>query len=430
MIKRAANLIILLFLCLPVYRASAEEMLNWQECVGEAAKNHPDLISAEEVVKQNQAGRWIAASTLFPQVSSSVEASRAQTTVTGSSGNSASKTQNAYSYGLSGSQLIFDGFKTVDSVKAAGQNMKAAQYNYRFTSTSVRLRLRSAFINLLKAQELLSITKEIYEIRRNNLELITLRYESGIEHRGALLTAQANLAQAEFDIERNNRALEVAQRQLIKEMGRKAFAPLRVSGGFKVSDDVPEKPDFELLARNNPSLLKRIAEKNAASFNIKAAQADFLPQLSVQAGASRTGTHWLPKDDQWNAGVVASLPIFEGGLRLAQVNQARALFNQAVADERSIRDGVVVSLEQTWAALKDALATAEVQKKFLVAAEERAKIAEAQYSLGLIQFDNWIIIEDDLVTAKRTFLDAQANALLAEANWIQAKGETLEYAKK
>ena len=87
-----------------------------------------------------------------------------------------------------------------------------------------------------------------------------------------------------------------------------------------------------------------------------------------------------------------------------------------------------MALEQTWAALQDSVGTVGVQKKFLDAAEERAKISEAQYSLGLIQFDNWTIIEDDLVNAKKTFLNAQANALLAEANWIQAKGETLEYA--
>jgi hypothetical protein len=44
-----------------------------------------------------------------------------------------------------------------------------------------------------------------------------------------------------------------------------------------------------------------------------------------------------------------------------------------------------------------------------------------------MNFDNWIIIEDELVRAKIAFLQAEANALLAEANWIQAKGETLEY---
>ena len=71
-----------------------------------------------------------------------------------------------------------------------------------------------------------------------------------------------------------------------------------------------------------------------------------------------------------------------------------------------------------------------MERKSLDAALERSKIAEAQYSIGFITFDNWIIIQDDLVRAKRSYLDARAAALQAEASWIQAKGETLEYAQK
>ena len=110
------------------------------------------------------------------------------------------------------------------------------------------------------------------------------------------------------------------------------------------------------------------------------------------------------------------------------MSQAKAVLNQANADERSTKDGIVVALEQNWASLQDAIENVDVQNKFLIAAEERSKIAEAQYSLGMVQFDSWTIIEDDLVRAKKTFLDSGAQALLAEANWIQAKGEVLENA--
>ncbi len=407
----------------------AEEVLTWQDCIKEARKNHPDLISAEENVKQLEASKKITASTLFPQIDSNVSGSTAKTTTT-TSGITTSKTTDTYTYGVTGTQLLFDASKTINDVKAASENLKAAQFNYRFTSTEVRLRLRTAFISLLKAQELLNITEEIYKIRRGNLELITLRYESGLEHKGALLNAQANLDQAQFEIGQAKRILEVVQRQLIKEMGRTQVSPLRVQGEFKVSDVASEKPDFEALAKNNPSLEKLIAQKNAAAFGIKSTQANFFPELSAQAGANRKSSLWPPQDEQWDAGLTLSFPIFEGGLRLAEVAQAKAIFNQAQANERSTKDGVIVTLEQTWATLQDAVETVQVQKKFLEAAQERSKIAEAQYSLGLIQFDNWTIIEDDLVRAKKAFLDNQANALLAEADWIQAKGETLEYAQK
>ena len=72
---------------------------------------------------------------------------------------------------------------------------------------------------------------------------------------------------------------------------------------------------------------------------------------------------------------------------------------------------------------------AEVQRKFLESALTRAMISEAQYSNGLISFDDWIIIEDTLVRAKKNSLEAQVNAFIAEADWIQAKGGTLDNEK-
>ena len=69
----------------------------------------------------------------------------------------------------------------------------------------------------------------------------------------------------------------------------------------------------------------------------------------------------------------------------------------------------------------------EVQKKVLDAAQERAKISTAQYAIGLLLYDNWIIIEDNLVSAKKSYISAQNASLVAEANWVQAKGGTLDY---
>jgi TolC family type I secretion outer membrane protein len=418
--------LILLFLALFWHRASAEEVLTWQDCVKEAAKNHPDLIAATQNVKQEQAGKAITASGLYPQINSSANAS---TTTKGTTATAKTTTTNSFTYGVSGDQLIFDGFKTVNNVKAASENIKAAQQGYRFTSSEVRLNLRSAFISLLRAQELIKVAEEIVKIRRDNLQLITLRYQSGLEHRGALLTAESNIAQASFELAQAKRDIGLAQRQLTKEMGRSEFKPMSVQGDFGVNDGAKDKPDFEVLVKNNPSLLEALARKNAASFSIKSAYADFAPHLSGSAGADKTGAHWPPRNDQWNAGLSLSLPIFEGGLRLAQVAQAQAAYNQAEAVERSTRDGLAVGLEQAWVSLRDAIETVEVQGKSLNAALERSKIAEAQYSTGFITFDNWIIIENDLVSAKTAYLNAQATALLAEANWIQAKGETLEYAQ-
>ncbi|MDD5155870.1 MAG: TolC family protein [Candidatus Omnitrophica bacterium] len=417
--------IIIIFLSLFAHAARADEVFTWQDCIQEAAKNHPDLIAAQEEVKQSEAAKKITASTLLPQVNANAAATTARndTDIVHSSG-------DTYTYGVSGTQLLFDGAQTINNVRAASENIKASQQSYRFTSTEVRLRLRTAFINLLTAQELIKVTQDIVKIRRDNLELITLRYQSWLEHRGALLTAEANLASAEFQLAQAKRDLELAQRQITKEMGRKEFVPMSVKGDFKVADTANPKPDLEALAKSNPSLLQIAAQKNAAEFNLRSTYGSFFPTLSGQAGAGKSGTHWTPRGDEWNLGLTLSLPVFEGGLRHAQVAQAAALLKQLRENERSTRDGIIVNLEQAWVSLQDAVQTVGVQYKNLVATEERSKIAEVEFSTGFLTYDNWTIIEDNLVSAKTSYLNAQSNALLAEAGWVQAKGETLEYAKK
>ncbi len=271
------KLIIGLFIFLNITSGNlmAQEVLTWDECIGEAAKNNPDLIAAEQQIKQSEASKKITASTLYPQVDASLSATTARndTGISNSSG-------DTYTYGVTGSQLIFDGLQTINNVKAAGQNIQASKQNYRFTSATVRYNLRSAFVGLLRVQNMLRITQEIFNIRRENLQLITLRYESGLENRGALLTAEANLADAKYQISQARRQVEVAQRNLIKAMGRQQFGSLKVQGDFQVRDSAKAKPDFESLAANNPSLQQLIAQKNAAEFNLKSTYGAFAPTLS------------------------------------------------------------------------------------------------------------------------------------------------------
>jgi len=427
MTKQRSVLIFIFILFIAFFYArplSAEDVLSWNDCLAQAQKNNPELISSAEKINQERSGKDITASGLYPQTNATLGASTGES----KSDSGATTTNNSYSYGINASQLIFDGQKSISATKAAEEDVKAAQENYRFTSTQTRWNLRTAFVNLLKAQELIKVAQDIEKIRRDNLVLITLRYQSGLEHKGALLTAEANVAQARLEISQAKRDVELAQRQLAKAMGAKEFKAFFVQGDFVVSAATMQKPDFDQVIKKNPSVLQALAKKNSAMFNVKATKGNFAPQVSASANAGKKSADWPPDNDQWSAGLNVSLPLFEGGLKQAQLDQARAVYRQAQADERTAQDAALVALQQSWGDLQDAVERVDVERKTLDASQERSKIAEAQYAIGFITFDNWIIIENDLVTAKKSYLQAQADASLAEADWVQAKGETLEYA--
>lgn len=423
---RAAMGIALFTLALPVLAAdNAQEALEWKDCVALAKKNHPLLQSSREKVNQAKANTGITRSAMLPQVNAGVNAARSkQENPSGYGDNSATDT---YSYSLSGNQLLFDGGKSIYDVKSAKKNVMQSEYAYDATSSQIRMNLRAAFVQLLKAQEGLLIAKDIAERRKQNLELVRMRYMAGREHRGSLLTAEANLSSAESDVSQMLRTLSLAQRSLVKEMGLNEFRPLIVKGNLESSTIESVRPDFEKLAASNPSLKVAIVQREAAEYNLKSAEAAYFPGIYANANVGRADTKWPPANNQWSVGIGVTLPLVEGGKRIYQVSQAKAVYNQLLADERNTRSVVLMALEQKWVNWRYAVDNADVQRKYLSAAQERAKIAEAQYSIGVILFDNWIIIEDSLVSIKKSYLDAEAVALTSEAEWLQAKGETLDY---
>lgn len=418
--KRYPVIILALFFvfCAAATADQTEEVLSWADCVLEVRGNNPELISTREILNQTIANKAIIQSDILPQIKASLSGTR-QKRATGA-------LTESYQYGFNGKQLIFDGFKIWNKIGAATQEIRAVQYDYDAVSSNVRLRLRKAFVSLLKAYDLLEITEDIAQRRQQNLEMVQLRYEAGREHKGALLTAQADLAEARYEVAVASRSIELSQRDLIKELGRSRYLPIKPEGSINVKLPHLPKPDFEDLAVYTPFLNELVARKEAAKLNVNVARSYFFPEVYADAGVAKHDSDWPPRGEEWSVGLSVSLPLFEGGRRIADVKKAQAGLRKAQADEQGEFNSVVYTLSKTWIDLENAIDNVMVKEQYLVATEERARIARAQYANGLISFDTWIIIEDDLVRAKKNYLTVQAETLIARAYWVQAKGGTLE----
>lgn len=412
-------LLICLIMSMPIFSFGADQrQITWIDCVREAFRNNPDLISSREVIKQREADMKTARSGMLPQISAQASGKKYKS-------GGMNEDAESYAYSINGEQLLYDGFSTYHEYRASKENMTASQYQSAVMSSNIRLNLRVAFTKLLKAQRMVSLTKGIAERKQQNLELVYLRYEAGREHKGALLMARAELASADFELIQARRDLLLAQTRLKKSMGWDTKASVTVIGEFNVKNLESIQPDFSYLADNTPLLKEFGARKQAAGYSLASAKDNFLPRIYFNASAGKNDSEWPPDESEWRAGVDMSLSLFEGGKKFSKVAKAKARLSQAEADEQSGRNGIILTLEKTWVNLQDAVGMIGVRRKFLEAAEERAKIANAQYSTGMISFDDWIIIENNLADAKKAYLNAQAEMLIANANWFQAKGWTL-----
>ncbi|MEI6757540.1 MAG: TolC family protein [Chlorobium sp.] len=418
---RICQILVLFFFIAFSPPLKAEELLTWEQCVSETRASHPDLSSALALLQQAEADKRITGGARLPQLGLATTTQQNGSFVNGSS------FSQLRSYSLSAQQLLFDGQKTSSQVASNEESIKAAQYNYSAVSSDVRFALRSAFAELLKAQELLALTGEIADRRQKNVRLISLRYQGGREHIGALRQAQADLAQAEFEVAQAGWGIVLAQVKLASALGRDIHKPLRVQGAFRVSDMLSVKPDFELLAKNSPLFQQLDTRSKSARYDLDAARNAFAPELFLTSSVGRSSVQRWPFDAvDWSAGLTLSVPIYEGGIGRARVSKAMAVVSQQTAQAKSGFLQIFDTLQESWKSFQDARQMVVVQKKFLDAAIERSSIANAQYSNGLITFNDWVIIENNLVSAKKSYLNAGAALLIAEAQWIHAKGGALD----
>jgi outer membrane protein TolC len=401
--------------------------LTWEDCVKEALAGNYSLIAAKERLNQARAQSWTAISAAMPQVSASASGSkRGNEAGPGTVPYTGNTQSNSYSYGLSVRQLIFDGFANTQEIMKASENVKSAELNYKVASAAARFGLKQAYAGLMKAQKMVEITDTILTLRKKQYENVKLRYSAGRENKGAVLNSEADFKQAEFEAGQSVRSLETARQKLCSQLGRDINSDISVKEDYSITQDMSVEPDFEALFRDNPDILLAVSNRRAAELSFGAAMSSWFPQVSLSGSVGRSSSELWPQDTNWSLGVNISYTIFDGGRAVAQSSAALAALNQAKADEKAGLDNAKIAVKTAWYDFKDAYIGLGVQQKYFDASRERAKIADAQYSTGLIDFNNWTIIQNSLVSSQKSIISAQTGLLTAEAAWIQAKGGTLE----
>jgi outer membrane protein TolC len=434
MAKKTFLPLLLIFFVLSGRLVFAEE-LTWPQIVGEAMKNSPSLISAREKLNQAKAASWLPTSSALPQISASASGSKSgnepgadatPTILGGITYNPSNTYGESYSYGLSAKQLLFDGFDTAQQMLKASEDLKAAELNYKIASSQVRYNLRQSYAQLMKAQKQVIITGQIYDLRKKQYNDIRLRYNSGTEHKGNLMNSEADMDEAQFEQDQASRQLDLAKLDLAYKLGRDKSEGLEIKEDFTASEATDKAPDFDGLFKENYSQLLATAQTRSTGYALGSAISSMLPSVYLNGSLGRGGADLMPETTQWSFGLNMSFSVFDGGKSAAEIAQASAVLSQAKADEISADQQVIYGLKSVWNAFKDAVMTLAVQSKYLTATEERAQIADAQYSTGLIVFNDWTIIQDSLVSTQKSFVTAEAQLLISEAAWVQAKGGTLE----
>ena len=413
-----------LVLALPAILGAAETApLSWDDCAKAAYANNPALLGARFRLDAARARRNSVLGGFLPRVSAGMSADDSGL---GAAPDVRDINLSPWSARVTVSQSLFSGFSTLSEAFRAAASVRQERARLRAESADARARLRSAFVGLLHAQENVGLLERIAKRRKDNAELVRLRYDAGREDKGSALRVGADAQAAAFDVARSRRALSLSRRRLAAETGLgDGLSELSVKGDWALPAP-PISPDFARLVPAVPAAEQAAAALDSARASFAGSFSPFLPSADASAGISGNGPDWPPTDRGWSAGLSFSWNLFNGARDTSGAMAARADRRAAEENLDGTRRGTRVTLEDRWNAYADAYESVAIQKQYLEASTARSEIGRAQYANGLLSFTQWDLIESEMVNSERGYLNARREALLAESAWLNALGEGLE----
>lgn len=398
------------------------EALVWEDVLREAKEKNPGIITAGQSLKSASLSYKSSFTSFLPQISASAGWTKSSSITSFESFAEGGSENEEFNYGISGRLSVFSGFKNSSKLKQQRAEFKGEEAKFGRTVSDTIYDLKVAFAQVLTAQKTISLSEEILKRRRENTEIVKLRYEAGREDKGAYLRSEADFYQAEYEFSKAGRSLKTQQVKLLKEMGRDEFEVIAVSGILKV---VPPEEilSFQELLVKNPDYLVARYEVDSAKYNLRYTKGDFYPQISFSGGTSRSGPEWPLERARWNVGLSLSYPFFSGGKtiydwKIVQTNKVKSEENL-----REVKQEILLGLEQAYNGLIDATDNVKVKEKYLIASEERAKISRVKYINGLISYQDWDAIENEFINSKKSLLDAEYSGFVASAEWKRVLGE-------
>jgi NodT family efflux transporter outer membrane factor (OMF) lipoprotein len=258
------------------------------------------------------------------------------------------------------------------------------------------------------------------------LELTQTRHASGVASGVDVVQAETQWkttqAQA-IDVGVQRAQLEHAIAVLVGQPASTFSLPVAPLDGTPPA--IPVGVPSELLERR-PDIAAAERRVAAANAQIGVAEAAYYPTVTLGLSAgleSGSLAQWLAWPSRfWSVGPAISQTVFDGGLRRAQTEQARAAYDATVAAYRQTVLAAFQAVEDNLAALKILAEEADVQDEAVAAATRSVALTTSQYRSGTVSYLNVIVTQTIELTNRVTQVQILGRRMTAAVQLIQALG--------
>jgi NodT family efflux transporter outer membrane factor (OMF) lipoprotein len=373
---------------------------------------------ARALVSQARAGYW-------PTVAANVGRTRGSAGV-GSTLYAGTQTLNTNTAGVTGTWNIDiwgQVRRTVEGDVASWQSTAAA---LAAAQLSAQGELATDYFELRAQDQLQKLLDDTVDAQKLSLKITESRYKYGVAAKADVVSAEAQLLSSQAQ-QLNAGVQRAILEHAVAVLIGKQPAEFAVNATTMRSDvpTVPAGVPSTLLERR-PDIAEAERKVAAANAQIGVATAAYFPSLTLSGSDQYTSTAWaslfnLP-NRIWSVGPSLVETVLDGGLRRAQVAQARAAYEASVDNYRQTVLSGFEQVEDQIVTLRILEQQAVIEEAAVNAAREAEVLTLNQYKAGTVPYSSVITAQTTRFTSEETALTVLSSRLQASVALIEALG--------
>ncbi len=391
--------------------APAGLRLSLSEAVERALANHPNAVVAQQEIERARALVEQARAASLPTLTANGTLTRLDADRVSTGRTIASQNQRSANLNLSVPLVAPQRWVQWTHAKTG---VDTARANAQDVRRSLALATARAYLAVISQKRGVDINTRALATDRAHYEFAHTRFAGGVGTRMDDVRAAQQVAADEAQLANSYTALARAREALGVLVGAEE--------AVDVFDDVVlpnPRPDAEEATRRRADVAAAQARVHAAAKNKRDDWADYMPMLSAQFQPFyQDPASLMSPETGWQATLVLSIPLFEGGLRAGQAHERSALLAEARTQYEAL-------MRQTRSDLR--VASEEVRRadQALKSATSAAQLAHQALELANLAYQAGATTNLEVIDAERRARDADTAAVIAEDNVRQARLDLL-----
>lgn len=371
-----------------------------QECIDYALTQHASVQVAKQGLNSSRAEITRARSSFMPQITANTSFLHNGTQSQPGTGNTSTFTGTENTIGVS--ETFYDGGRTHAAVRQANASARAASADVDLAMQNRTIAVTTAYFDALLTKRLAEIAAQTVTESEEQLKLIQARIESGDAANVDVYPVDVQLANAKLARLQSDNSARVSATSLRNAVGLDRGPELKLVDVSEPATDMTVLDDsIKSAMENRPEIVRSVStlESAKAALNLAKLQAIPIPTMSAGFGRNLGGADYHQK---WSFGVGVSMNIYNGGASKADIQIAKARLESAELDDGQLRKDISTEVEAAYLNWTNALERLASSKSTVTLAQTNLAVAREKYQQGLA-------IPLEIVSAQRSYADAQAN---------------------